>query len=672
MLQRYKLRLGDGTVLGVDHDALRTWAVDSKAMVQAAGTGAWYPLKEFLAQEHADALHATRLRARSRDRLPQGPAKPLPLVYPKPLPPADLKPLSFVYPKPRQDEPNPPSAPPAGEPLEPPSLNEPTEVQALAEEPTARPGGPPEPFPSPEVGTAIATLEARDQQVETPDLFLFSTSPAPVENTPLPDLASLQVLAEEPAVPPSVSSLPDLVESAVPAEPVEADVLEAPLGDRGKTATEQNWIPDDGLSPILPPLDDGGEVTDDPAFFEPLDPVESPSPGKPVGVQALADEPVLPDARPASSQPPAGEEILPIEVEPRYDELPMIPLRPLRDETPAGLGVYEEAEGRIFDEAPPRSELEENLMGLAAAYDALLTRWIERLRRRPSSTSPAPAAPEPPNLYRKASAWLDDLTEGVARLARPDRSSSPVLPNVPPASKALGLVSPPPSEPPLPVSQLPVLRFADIPEEKEEGDVYQGEGESRPHTAWRWTKRIAVTSGLLAGGLFAALTWETWVPKAEQLARAGFTEVDRFNQAERQRQALREATEQLPHLAGTTIQLILATSPTGVLDPPEVFRLASDAEDRGLSALTAGEAQELKELRGELLSSLRPSERERVREYDEARARRVVFPVEDRDIAGLFARGGYDLPSESRGRLQELLGKAIAAGLVPPDEATKH
>jgi hypothetical protein len=526
----------------------------------------------------------------------------------------------------------------------------------LAEEPTARPGGPPEPFPTQEVGTAIATLEAQDQQVETPYFSLLSASPAPVENTPLPDLASLQVLAEEPAVPPSVSSSPDLVESAIPAEPVEADVLEALPGDQEETTPEQNWIPDDGV-PAIPPLDDRGEVTEDPAFFEALEPVEVPSPGKLARVQALADEPVLPDARSVSSQPPAGGEILPIELAPQhYDEMPIIPLKPLRDETPAGLGVYEEPGGPIFDETRPRSELEEKLMGLASAYDALLTRWIERLRRRLSSTSPGPSA-EPPNFSRKASTRLDDHT---------------VLSNLPPASKPVDRASPPPEGPPLPVSQLPVLRFADISEEKEEGDVYEGGSESGPHTVWRWTKRIAVTSVLLAGGLFAALTWETWVPKAELLARAAFTEVDGLNRAERQRQALREATEQLPHLAGKTIQQILATSPTGVFDPPEVFRLASDAEDRGLSALTAGEAQELKELRGELLSSLLPSERERVREYDEARARRVVFPIEDRDIAGLFARGGYGLPSESRERLQELLGKAIAAGLVPPNEAAKH
>jgi hypothetical protein len=103
-----------------------------------------------------------------------------------------------------------------------------------------------------------------------------------------------------------------------------------------------------------------------------------------------------------------------------------------------------------------------------------------------------------------------------------------------------------------------------------------------------------------------------------------------------------------------------------------MFRLASDAADRGRSTLTAGEAHELEDLRSELMSALSHSERERVREYDEARARRLVFPFESRDVVGLFARGGNDLPSERRERLQALLGKAIAGGLVPPNEASSR
>ena len=49
MARQYKLRLGDGTVLAVDDQGLRTWALDDKAMVQPAGSSEWRPLKEVLA-----------------------------------------------------------------------------------------------------------------------------------------------------------------------------------------------------------------------------------------------------------------------------------------------------------------------------------------------------------------------------------------------------------------------------------------------------------------------------------------------------------------------------------------------------------------------------------------------------------------------------------------------
>src|SRR5258708_12098137 len=51
MLQRYKLRLGDGTLLVVDHDALSSWVVDGKAQVQPVGTDRWFALRKFLLEE---------------------------------------------------------------------------------------------------------------------------------------------------------------------------------------------------------------------------------------------------------------------------------------------------------------------------------------------------------------------------------------------------------------------------------------------------------------------------------------------------------------------------------------------------------------------------------------------------------------------------------------------
>ena len=78
MLQTYKLRLSDGTVLGVDHDGLSTWLVDRSAMVQAAGSRQWQPLREFLAQERARPRRPRQTAPRQRAPRQRAPRWSLP------------------------------------------------------------------------------------------------------------------------------------------------------------------------------------------------------------------------------------------------------------------------------------------------------------------------------------------------------------------------------------------------------------------------------------------------------------------------------------------------------------------------------------------------------------------------------------------------------------------
>jgi hypothetical protein len=74
MAREYKLRLGDGTVVAVDEQGLRTWAIDGKAMVQASGSQHWRPLKEVLAEV---AASAPRSGGKLDDGIPIIPLKPL-------------------------------------------------------------------------------------------------------------------------------------------------------------------------------------------------------------------------------------------------------------------------------------------------------------------------------------------------------------------------------------------------------------------------------------------------------------------------------------------------------------------------------------------------------------------------------------------------------------------
>jgi len=233
----------------------------------------------------------------------------------------------------------------------------------------------------------------------------------------------------------------------------------------------------------------------------------------------------------------------------------------------------------------------------------------------------------------------------------------------------------------VPVNELPVLRFADAQEAREEEDLYEGEEAHGLFPAlWLWTKRVVLLGGLVTGGVLAVLNWETWFPRAAEVGNTAFTEIDRQvragQTAREQERALSDAALRLPHLAPATIRLVLSASGRGVLEPPEVFQLASEAADRGQNALTPAEAAELQTLQRELLGHLRPPERARVAEYDRARAYRVVFPFENPHALELVARGARAMPAGSRERLQELLGKAVAAGLAPtagrPAEPLDH
>ena len=179
---------------------------------------------------------------------------------------------------------------------------------------------------------------------------------------------------------------------------------------------------------------------------------------------------------------------------------------------------------------------------------------------------------------------------------------------------------------------------------------------------------------LAGGGILAALTWQTWFPKAGQLGEQALTGIDRQVRSKEiesaRQQVLQEASEQLPQLAPETIALLLSRRPDDVPDLPALFQAAIDAVARGRVSLTSLEALELDALQDELLGELHPMERQRVRDYERARDARTAFPSEERELLVLLARGARAMPPERLGRLQGLLGRVIAAGLPSPPPAS--
>jgi hypothetical protein len=84
MAQQYRLRLAEGTLLVVDHDALTTWLVDEKALVQPVGAKRWRLLKQFLADERAGDISANyweELPPEQRRRRQQAPKQETTSVF---------------------------------------------------------------------------------------------------------------------------------------------------------------------------------------------------------------------------------------------------------------------------------------------------------------------------------------------------------------------------------------------------------------------------------------------------------------------------------------------------------------------------------------------------------------------------------------------------------------
>lgn len=194
--------------------------------------------------------------------------------------------------------------------------------------------------------------------------------------------------------------------------------------------------------------------------------------------------------------------------------------------------------------------------------------------------------------------------------------------------------------------------------------------------ARRWAKWNLPAAVVVVVVLAAVATRSTWMPllsgfsrSADKVAAPPPT-LPVAPQAPPLPPEVQVAVDRLPHLTPETIQLVMSTSRFSAPDPPEIFRLATVATDRGLPALTAEEAAELRDVRASALGSLRSVDRRRVQAYARMTAGRDLLVAEDARVLGLFARGVRALPEPRRERLQALLGKAIAAAVKDQPRAT--
>ena len=294
--------------------------------------------------------------------------------------------------------------------------------------------------------------------------------------------------------------------------------------------------------------------------------------------------------------------------------------------------MHKEEEDELeLEELPLVDPAEDPLMRATRKGQDLLATAAARVRKlveSAASSVPRPAAPKPP-------------------------VAAPSFPSAPRET-----VSAPP-----PVSELPVLRFADE-KEKVRGP------------------RVGMKGKLLiAGGIAAILVVATgwaWIPELIQAGRRWASRTDQKQAVPSPPPAsptpppptlpleIQAAVDQLPHLTPETIEVVIKKSAYRPRDPAEVFSRAETAAVRGMSSLPEEEAKELAALRLAVARSLRPMDRQRVRGYERIRTGRELLSVsEDVRVLALFARGVRALPPEKRQRLQTLLGKAIVAELGP-------
>jgi hypothetical protein len=402
VLQRYKLRLGDGTVLAVDHEGLSIWQADRRAMVQPVGTPHWKPLKAFVAQERA----AVRRAARLQPKPPSTPHEALPLVYPR----VNSRPC----------EPKPPGQPNPGAqggegradglPLIPP--------------PSRRRDGPDGSRRRRASASLQATVRrslARGPSGAPPPVPQQSPPVAPAADEP----ASVASARAEP--PPIVSPpvVPPLVRAPVEPPAVEPPAVEPPPGE---VAVD--------LSPIEQPL-----LEQPPTEGPPIEPAsierEPPSVAQPV-VAALAEELPGTSMGPSTAPLPADEDV-------EWMALP----DPGGDEPHSGaiswqgpLAAAASGRVRVVRVAPPRAAPPEARPRPAPAPVSPLAPASDRLERRDPQAARQPLGTVAASAFGTLLALLKSMARAlVTAWKRPAREAPPrpsITPHEPETSRAAG------------------------------------------------------------------------------------------------------------------------------------------------------------------------------------------------------------------------------------------
>ena len=238
-----------------------------------------------------------------------------------------------------------------------------------------------------------------------------------------------------------------------------------------------------------------------------------------------------------------------------------------------------------------------------------------------------------------------------------------------------------PAVPPPSFQKLDVIPFASAPSEpKVDDEVWGGEDmweepgavSSMFASLWLWAKRLTIATALIVTVVLLALNKEKWLPQSKSAAIVLGEHVDKLSERASTRsvppEAIEAARAEVPYLRPQTIELIMARSTQGVLEPAEVFQRAHQAAERARPSLPPNVAAEIDHHTAAVAAQLDPAEGERLRAYlATVRAGTPTADYQDREAVWLMGRGVKRLPAERIARMQELFAQAVTLALQPPD-----
>jgi hypothetical protein len=129
-------------------------------------------------------------------------------------------------------------------------------------------------------------------------------------------------------------------------------------------------------------------------------------------------------------------------------------------------------------------------------------------------------------------------------------------------------------------------------------------------------------------------------------------------------QSVDSLSREVPLLSRASAETLVRASTAQSLAPEQAFRRGFQLAAAGLPALLPAESQEIGALTTAAYASLSPRDRARLAAYlDRVRGEQLTLPQEDREMAELMKRALLQLNAPRLARIQELYGKAIAAGI---------